>query len=128
MSKERGYIKMCTDQDASADFSTDWSVVTAFDSAMVGINWNSSDLLGTVYVDLAVADVTSTVNEPNFLGTLIYDDASSYSLDASGTATQYLFNLTDIGGMLLRLRYVADATTPGTGTITARLFVKSKGS
>lgn len=128
MSKERGYIKLATDEDASVDFVTEWAIVTAFDSAMVGINWDSNDLLGTVYVDLAVADTTSIVNQPNFLGTLIYDDASSYSLDASGSATQYLFNLTDMGAMLMRIRYVADVTTPGTGTITARAFLKSKGS
>jgi hypothetical protein len=128
MSKERGYIKLATDVDASVDFVTEWAVVTAFDSAMVGINWDSSDLLGTVYVDLAVADTTSNVNQPNFLGELIYDDITSYSLDASGTATQYLFNLTDIGAMLMRIRYVADVATPGTGTITARAFLKSKGS
>lgn len=125
MGKERGYSKICEEVDISASYTSEWVVVSSTDNAFVGVKWDSSDAIGTFYIDIAIAEVISLINQPSFRN-VISGNALSYVLNAAtATEASWTANLTQIGGMLLRVRYVP---TSGTGTFSASMYQKSAGS
>lgn len=125
MGKERGNFVLAENQDCSADFSTDWIVVSSLDCMCIGVSLTSTDLKGTLYIEGAVCKVRSTYGSSSFED-IIEDTYVSQSVDVTVTLkTKFLFNIADLASMLIRVRYVADVDTPGTGTALILGFGKS---
>ena len=124
MAKQKNTIPIISDQDASSSFATNWIPCSEYDGIFFGISWTGSTLSGTLYIDLGVGNFVSSYGTSITYNNVIYDYTGD-PITVSGTG-QEVVDLTITTAPFFRLRYVA-GDDPGTGTMTALAYGKSRG-
>ncbi len=103
---------MLVSVDGATSFNSDAVSVEHLVVAAIQAQW--TDTLAGVLQVQASCDVGTPTN---------WNDVTDKLLTAAGSASSGIIHLTDMGYRWLRLKYTADET-PGTGTVSARVFGK----